>query len=87
MDPEFYIHTVLYKLHPTFNPPQVLKRKKPFSLRRLGWGTFEIDITITWKSWLKKEPTEFKHLLSFEGDGKKTVFSITFDKDLLESKF
>jgi len=37
-------------LHPTFKPSIVkFKGKEKMELRRFGWGTFAIGVTINWK--------------------------------------
>ena len=43
------IEKVKFKLHPTFNPPEVVKDKPPYLVSRLGWGTFNIEIEVDWK--------------------------------------
>ena len=45
------IEYVRYELHPTFvNPERIIRdRKSGFLLRLVGWGTFEIPITIQFK--------------------------------------
>lgn len=60
-----YIESVTFKLHPTFNPPNIIVNKSPFELRRCGWGTFEITLKIKFKSKFKQEDLELKIDLSF----------------------
>jgi len=43
------VQSVEVKLHPTFNPSKVIfKGDEKVELKRLGWGTFRIDIKIEW---------------------------------------
>ncbi|KAF2676908.1 hypothetical protein K458DRAFT_320863 [Lentithecium fluviatile CBS 122367] len=67
-------------LHPTFRPPSVTLRRAPFEVRRLGWGTFNIEATIWLKegwSWVKEGSRvgeRFLRLdweLDFEGRGRQ----------------
>jgi len=77
----FFVEKVLFKLAPCYTVwpahdkrsvrvgknPEV--RSAPFEVTRIGWGYFDIDVVITWKSWLQMEPLEVNHLLSFDGEG------------------
>jgi hypothetical protein len=67
-------------LHPTFRPPRLTLRRAPFEVRRLGWGTFNIEATIWLKegwAWVKegsREKERFLELdwvLDFEGRGRQ----------------
>lgn len=67
-------------LHPTFRPPSVTLRQPPFEVRRLGWGTFELQATIWLKEgwgWVQEGrrecPRELKldWELDFEGRGRQ----------------
>jgi len=61
------IERVTYLLHPTFvNPLRVIKdRENKFELVSIGWGEFEIEITIKFK----------------EGNETKQVYSVDLEKD------
>lgn len=37
------------QLHPTFTPSRVRISRPPFSIRRLGWGTFEVTLHVYYK--------------------------------------
>ena len=65
-----YVEEVTYKLHPTFNPPSVTIKQPPYTLKRIGWGTFNIEINIKWKKEIKKSDTVLDHYLVFSGNGK-----------------
>ena len=41
-----YIKSVVYNLHPTFNPSVIKIEQPPFLISRVGWGYFEIEIEI-----------------------------------------
>jgi hypothetical protein len=67
-------------LHPTFRPPRLTLRRAPFEVRRLGWGTFNIEATIWLKegwAWInegsrqRKRSLELDWMLDFEGRGKQ----------------
>ena len=53
-------------MHPTFTPSKIVYDPiSPILLRRIGWGTFRIDIRVNWK----KEYggfTDVYHDLKFE---------------------
>lgn len=76
-----FISKVEFKLHPTFNPPKVTVTKLPLRIKRWGWGVFEIKFVIHWKKWLKREPTKYTHMLSFDGEGKRNAFLVDVVKD------
>lgn len=63
------IKSVKFVLDPTFSPPQVIVNKSPFNLRRLGWGTFEVELVITFRDNFNLPPLKLYHELVFEGDG------------------
>ena len=44
-----YIEKVEVKLHPTFTPSVRVIDKAPFTLKAMGWGTFNIPVKIYWK--------------------------------------
>ena len=79
-----FISKVEFKLHPTFNPPKVTVNKVPLQIKRWGWGVFEIKIIIHWKKWMNKEPTQYTHMLSFDGDGKRNAFLVDVNKNDLD---
>ena len=88
-DPELtktFISKVEFKLHPTFHPPKVTVTKVPLQIRRWGWGIFEIKIIIHWKKWMKREPTKYTHMLSFDGDGKRNAFLVDVNKEDFENQ-
>eukprot|EP00164_Ancoracysta_twista_P000898 GFYU01001183.1.p1 GENE.GFYU01001183.1~~GFYU01001183.1.p1 ORF type:complete len:253 (-),score=28.54 GFYU01001183.1:141-899(-) len=72
-DPSSYIERVDFHLHPTFSPPTVSVTEAPFKLTRLGWGTFEVDIEVHFKSFVRRESLSFSHHLSFEADDSSRV--------------
>jgi len=63
---EEYVSEVIYTLHPTFSIRIIKVTNPPFSLDRIGWGTFTIGITIVLKSGQKIETT---HKLTFKENG------------------
>jgi len=62
---EDVVESVTYGLHPTFVPPSVKVSQAPFELKRLGWGTFDVDVTIKFQPELKLQPVTVKHTLDF----------------------
>uniref|UniRef100_A0A7S3NSW9 YEATS domain-containing protein n=1 Tax=Euplotes crassus TaxID=5936 RepID=A0A7S3NSW9_EUPCR len=88
VNPEYtkrFVSKVEFKLHPTFQPSKVTVDRMPFQIKRIGWGIFEIKITITWRHWMKKEPTKYTHMLSFDGDGKRNAFIVDVPKDMYDN--
>jgi transcription initiation factor IIF auxiliary subunit len=79
-----FISKVEFKLHPTFHPPKVTVTKLPLEIKRWGWGVFEIKIIIHWKKWVKRDPTKYTHMLSFDGEGKRNAFLIDIQKEDFE---
>lgn len=60
---EALVQKVVFELHETFRDPIVEVQQPPFQLTRLGWGTFEVMITLH-----MKDGRELKvdHMLSFD---------------------
>ncbi len=69
---EKVVSEVTYKLHPTFRDPIVKCTKFPFQLSRIGWGTFEIGVSILLNT---GQTLETSHKLTFKeaGDTVKTT--------------
>lgn len=63
--------SVHFRLHPTFSPSQITKSKPPFVLKRRGWGTFEVGVTINWKAHTGRKATKLTHKLDFSTDAPK----------------
>jgi hypothetical protein len=61
------IDSVRYELHPTFQPPyQIVRaRETRFRLTRVGWGVFQVGVTVTFKD---NTVGETVHQLTFETD-------------------
>lgn len=79
-----YIEKVMFKLHPTFKKPNRLVSQAPFELKSYGWGSFDIEIDVYWKPWLKMKKQTFEHELIFEESGSETCMSISVLKTELE---
>ena len=74
---EGIIKSVTFKLHPTFNPPSVKVCEPPFQVYRLGWGVFDIEITIEFFCNLNIENIKLNHFLSFSDEDSfkiKTIY-------------
>ena len=59
-----FADTVEVILHPTFTPSKLKyhpKERRPILLRRLGWGTFRIEIKVYWKKDYNERMSEFHH--------------------------
>ena len=39
-------------------------------MTKIGWGTFEVPLTVYFHSWVKAPKLELVHDLCFEGNGK-----------------
>eukprot|EP01084_Bolivina_argentea_P175007 303101_1 len=57
---------VKYSLHPTFNPSNITLKDIPFKLSRIGWGIFQIGITIVFYDKCKRKDLICTHMLDFE---------------------
>jgi transcription initiation factor IIF auxiliary subunit len=62
---ESYIETVEFHLHPTFTPPSYTVTKPPYSISRLGWGTFTVKVIINWKPQFHQPQLLHSHDLCF----------------------
>ena len=55
-------------MHPTFHPSIISTKitgNKIVEVKRLGWGTFRIGITIFWKGIFEEKKSELYHDLEF----------------------
>jgi len=68
-----YVDKVIFKLHPTFLPPEVSVTQEPFELARTGWGTFPIGMDVYFKN---GTTLTHEHTLSFETEKSESVVSI-----------
>jgi transcription initiation factor IIF auxiliary subunit len=80
------VRCVEYKLHPTFPNPNrrvcsLGDTKQPFSLRGSGWGTFEIPITVIFKS---GKTRLLKHKLQFVSPSVQQALPIRADNTAKE---
>ncbi|KAL0486681.1 YEATS family protein [Acrasis kona] len=75
---EDYIDKVVVKLHPTFTPSTVVLSDPPFEMKRLGWGVFNIKVTLHFKQEYNKKNLHTSHYLCFDGDGDFATHSIEF---------
>mmetsp|Transcript_277 Transcript_277/g.509 ORF Transcript_277/g.509 Transcript_277/m.509 type:complete len:256 (-) Transcript_277:233-1000(-) len=62
-----HLNKVFFGLHPTFRPHKIWREKAPFEVKRIGWGTFDIDIKVYFKD--QKKPVRLSHELIFDGHG------------------
>ncbi|KAH3757217.1 hypothetical protein Pelo_10947 [Pelomyxa schiedti] len=60
---EALIQSVTLKLHPTFTPSEVRIERPPFEFTAVGWGTFDVGVTVTPHY---GETLEVSHQLCFE---------------------
>lgn len=68
-DSEDFIKYIDIRLHPTFHPSKIILNRKPFEIRRIGWGWFRIYLTIYFHEKYNKRPLSIYHDLCFEGNG------------------
>ena len=79
-----YVEKVKFDLHPSFGVTELSVKSVPYEMKRVGWGTFEIPVTIYFRRDTgRREPLKLEHMLSFEGKGKYQTISVSFDKDKL----
>jgi len=65
VDLESYIENVEFHLHPTFTPPSKTITKPPYTISRLGWGKFTIQVIINWKPKFNQPQLLHSHDLNF----------------------
>lgn len=69
-DDRKYISKVEFELHPTFSDRIITVKRLPFSLKRVGWGSFNIPIKIFFnRKIIDNKPIELNHILNFSLDG------------------
>jgi hypothetical protein len=59
------IKKVTFKLHPTFTPSSVFVLEAPFKINRIGWGAFNIIMTVEFHDYLDIDKVELDHFLNF----------------------
>jgi len=74
-----FIEKVVVKLHETFRPPVLEFKKPPFEVSRVGWGVFEINMTLHFQSATKKHPMDISWYLSFRDGGRHKIVDLEFD--------
>eukprot|EP00250_Pteridium_aquilinum_P020035 c24678_g1_i1 orf=349-1068(-) len=81
------IKRVIFTLHPSFNNPTRVVEAAPFELTEVGWGEFEIGITVIFHSDAAEKPIELYHHLKLYPDDdagppsmKKPVVVETYDE-------
>eukprot|EP00727_Mastigamoeba_balamuthi_P006497 m51a1_g2468 putative transcriptional sir2 family protein (467) ;mRNA; r:36099-37602 len=70
------ISSVTFELHPTFTPSSVKVTKPPYEVTRIGWGTFDVTVTVAWRCKEWGESTTFVHTLDFEAPQSATVHPV-----------
>jgi hypothetical protein len=69
-----YIRKVVFGMHPSFGATQIEVKAFPFQITRIGWGTFNIPITIHWHKNIKiQNPLVLEYELSFNANGETKV--------------
>jgi len=71
-----FVEKVTFKLHPTFVPKTLSLERSPFEIERVGWGTFDIGISVHWKN---GKESKYNHPLSFSKDNTYDVKSAVID--------
>lgn len=72
LDLSRYIKCVKFQLHESFSQNRITRRHAPYEVRREGWGTFEVGVTIVWRRGARVDGEcrqTLEHDLSFDGDG------------------
>ncbi|MCO5548129.1 hypothetical protein L7F22_001587 [Adiantum nelumboides] len=62
------IKRVIFTLHPSFSNPTRLVESAPFELTEVGWGEFEIGITVVFHGDAAEKPIELYHHLKLYPD-------------------
>ena len=62
---EKLVSSVDIELHPTFPNPKFKLAKAPFQFSRIGWGVFDIGVTVHFKEEFGLAPIKTSHYLSF----------------------
>eukprot|EP01125_Pyxidicula_operculata_P007389 TRINITY_DN2519_c0_g1_i1.p1 TRINITY_DN2519_c0_g1~~TRINITY_DN2519_c0_g1_i1.p1 ORF type:complete len:596 (-),score=191.35 TRINITY_DN2519_c0_g1_i1:152-1939(-) len=64
------IERVEFTIHPSYTPNKIIVYAAPFEVQRFGWGYFESEATIYFKSGTPYPPSiVVKHVLDFSGSG------------------
>ena len=77
------IDKVEFQLHETFRPPKRIckvKDNSPIEYSTIGWGTFDVPMTIFWKNGTGLSTASCEHELSFEGNGKWRTITLMMNR-------
>ena len=77
------IDKVDFLLHETFRPPLRTAKAvpgKPLEYSTVGWGTFDVPMTIHWKPEVGMATASCEHELSFEGKGKWRTITMMMNR-------
>lgn len=66
------IQRVVYYLHKTFSPSIIILDNPPWTVTRIGWGTFEIRAEVTFKPETKLKKQLIRHNLNFTREESET---------------
>lgn len=73
--PEYLVRSVTFKLRPYFKE-DVIRTTAPYEVSRLGWGEFPVEITVTWKSDVRRPPLVLEHDLCFVAGGSSSSVEV-----------
>ena len=68
-----YIKEVTYTLHPTYAVPVITVKKAPFTLQKIAWGYFDVQVKIKFQDKFNMKDVILVHNLCFGNGGLKKV--------------
>ena len=77
------VDKVEFQLHETFRPPLrtfKVRDNSPIEYSTIGWGTFEVPITVFWKKSTGLSTATCEHVLSFDGNGKWRTITLILNR-------
>ena len=77
------VDKVEFMLHETFRPPKRTVKvdvNKPIEYSTIGWGTFDVPITVFWKKTTGLTSATCEHELSFDGNGKWRTITLMMNR-------
>ena len=80
LHPDTFIERVLVRLHHSFNPSLLALSSPPFEIQRVGWGRFNVNVMITFKSEWNKDPIMLDWMLDFTREKSSMSTPLTFSR-------
>mmetsp|Transcript_10536 Transcript_10536/g.43548 ORF Transcript_10536/g.43548 Transcript_10536/m.43548 type:complete len:211 (+) Transcript_10536:78-710(+) len=87
VDLSHVVSKVVFGLHPSFKQPQRVIESPPYEVTEMGWGEFEITITVHFHADANEKPLELTHALKLYEDGFQQGAAQSTKKPVVSEKY